>query len=127
MRPNVIISVGSFNAALAIALSAYAAHGLEQYLDTAKVTTFTTGADFHLWHSLGLILIGSLAKQFSTISFSKIALLLVAGITLFSGSHYLLSTTGIKLFAYITPFGGIALIITWCWLALLMLSYRAAD
>ena len=127
MQPNVIISVGSFNAALAIALSAYAAHGLERYLDATKIATFTTGADFHLWHSLGLILIGLLAKQFTAISFSKIALLILAGIILFSGSLYLLSTTGIKAFAYFTPLGGMSFIIAWTWLALTMLNRRALD
>jgi uncharacterized membrane protein YgdD (TMEM256/DUF423 family) len=119
MRPNVIISVGSFNAALAIALSAYAAHGLERHVDLANVTTFTTGADFHLWHSLGLIVIGILAKQFETPEFGRIAVIIICGILLFSGSLYGLSITGIKSFAYVTPLGGLSFIIAWLWLAVL--------
>lgn len=122
MRPNVIISVGSFNAAIAIALSAYAAHGLERHVDLAGVTTFTTGADFHLWHSLGLIVIGILARQYLNAAYARIAVLIMIGILLFSGSLYGLSTTGIKGFAYITPFGGIAFIIAWLWLAVVTLK-----
>lgn len=118
MRANVIISVGSFNAALAIALSAYAAHGLEKHIELSKVATFTTAADFHLWHSLGIIMLGVMAKQYMGHAYARIALLIFSGILLFSGSLYALSTTGIKWFAYITPFGGLAFIAAWLWLAI---------
>lgn len=124
MRPNVIISVGSFNAALAIALSAYAAHGLERHVDLSSVATFTTGADFHLWHSLGLIVIGMLARLYVNTKFTRVAALVLIGILLFSGSLYGLSTTGIKGFAYITPFGGLSFIIAWLWLAVIILKAK---
>ena len=125
MRANVIISLGSFNAAIAIALSAYAAHGLEKHIEIAKVATFTTAADFHLWHSLGMIIIGVIAKQYIGHVYARIALLIFTGIILFSGSLYLLSTTGIKAFAYITPFGGVAFITAWLWLAIV--AYKARS
>ena len=63
MKHNVIISVGSFNAALAIALGAFAAHGLEQRLDARSIEIFNTAADFHFWHAAGLILVGLIAKN----------------------------------------------------------------
>ena len=115
MRHNVIISVGSFNAALAIALGAFAAHGLENHLDERSIQVFNTAADFHFWHALGIILVGLIAKT-SSHNYSAIASLMNLGIILFCGSLYVLSTTGIKWLGMITPFGGTALIIAWLWL-----------
>ena len=117
MRANVIISVGSFNAAIAIALSAFAAHGLQQHLDANSLQTFKTACEFHLWHGLGIILLGLIAHIQTTISSSSIAWLMLIGIILFCGSLYLLSTIGIRWLGWITPFGGIAFIAAWTWLA----------
>lgn len=125
MKHNVIISVGSFNAALAIALGAFAAHGLEKRLDERNLEVFHTAADFHLWHALAIILVGIIAKITPKQNFSNIAVLMNLGIILFCGSLYVLSTTGFKWLGMITPFGGTAFIIAWLWLAWKCL--RSAD
>lgn len=117
MKHNVIISIGSFNAALAIALGAFAAHGLENHLDNRSIQVFNTAADFHFWHALGIILVGLIAKSSPNINYSVIASLMNLGIILFCGSLYVLSTTGIKWLGMITPFGGTAFIVAWLWLA----------
>ncbi|MFK8028354.1 MAG: DUF423 domain-containing protein [Gammaproteobacteria bacterium] len=117
MKHNVIISFGSFNAALAIAFGAFAAHGLEKHLDERSLQVFNTAADFHFWHALGLILIGILAKIDGQSNYSGIAGLMGLGILLFCGSLYILSTTGITWLGMITPLGGTAFIIAWLWLA----------
>ena len=117
MKHNVIISMGSFNAALAIALGAFAAHGLEKHLDERSIQVFNTAADFHFWHALGIILIGVIAKNSAKTNYSAIAGLMNLGIILFCGSLYVLSTTGLKWLGMITPFGGSAFIIAWLWLA----------
>ena len=117
MKHNVIISVGSFNAALAIALGAFAAHGLENHLDTRSIQVFNTAADFHFWHALGLMLIGLIAKNNPQANYSGIAGLMNLGILLFCGSLYILSTTGMTWLGIITPFGGTSFILAWSWLA----------
>ena len=128
MRPNVIISVGSFNAAIAIALGAFAAHGLQHHLDAHNLQTFKTACDYHLWHALGIILIGLIAqKQITSDNYSRVAWLMLAGILLFSGSLYLLSTSGIRWLGWITPFGGMTLIIAWCWLGFLTLKSKLEN
>ena len=116
MRPNVIISLGSFNAAFAIVMAAFAAHGLQQHLDAHNLQTFKTACDFHFWHALGLILIGLVAHRHVPRSCARIAWLMLAGILLFSGSLYLLSISGIRWLGWITPFGGMAFILAWLWL-----------
>jgi len=117
MKHNVIISVGSFNAALAIALGAFAAHGLEKHLNERSIQVFNTASDFHFWHALGLILVGLIAKNNPHTNYSGIAGLMNLGIVLFCGSLYVLSTTGMTWLGIITPFGGTSFIIAWSWLA----------
>lgn len=115
MSPNVIISVGSFNAALAITLSAFAAHGLQQHLDNHQLQTFKTACEFHLWHGFGITLLGLITPSIRSVS--RIAWLMLSGILLFCGSLYVLSTTGLRWMAWITPFGGVAFIAAWIWLS----------
>ncbi len=117
MKHNVIISGGSFNAALAIALGAFAAHGLEKHLDERSIQVFNTAADFHFWHALGIILVGMIAKIYPNTQYSAIATLMNLGIILFCGSLYVLSITGIRWLGMITPFGGSAFILAWLWLS----------
>ncbi len=116
MKHNVIISTGSFNAALAIALGAFAAHDLEKHLDQRSIEVFNTAADFHFWHALGLILVGLIANNHPQTNYSGIAALMNLGIILFCGSLYVLSTTGMTWLGMITPFGGTSFIIAWLWL-----------
>lgn len=125
MKNNVIISVGSFNAALAIALGAFAAHGLDEHLDEHSIEVFNTAADFHFWHALGLMIVGLIAKTHPQSNYCGIAGLINLGIVLFCGSLYVLSTTGITWLGMITPLGGSAFIIAWCWLAWKILRTEA--
>ena len=125
MRANVIISIGSFNAALAIMLGAFAAHGLKNQLDSYSLGVFNTAADFHLIHSLALILLGVIANQYRQINCSFVGYLFLVGIILFSGSLYALSVSGWKILGIITPFGGMSFILAWGLLCYQMIT--AAD
>ncbi len=122
MKHNVIISLGSFNAALAIALGAFAAHGLQEHLDERSIQVFNTAADFHFWHALGLVLVGLIARDAPGNRYSLIAGLMLVGILLFCGSLYLLGTTGINWLGMITPFGGLAFIFSWIWLSWILFT-----
>lgn len=107
-------AIGAINAAIAIALGAFGAHGLEKHLSDHYIEIFETGVRYHMYSSLGLMLIALFAKQ---IGASKLALnggrLIVAGIVLFSGSLYVLSLSGESKLGIITPFGGVALLAGW--------------
>jgi len=125
MPANVIIFFGSFNAAIAILLGAFAAHSLKASITEYSLDIFKTAADFQLWHGLGLILLGLIARQYQHCRYTLIAYLFIIGITLFSGSLYLLSLTNIKIFGAITPFGGVSLIIAWCLLSYKMITIKS--
>lgn len=107
-------AIGAINAALSIALGAFGEHGLEKSLSEHYLQVFETGVRYHMYSALGLMLVALLAKQLND---SKLALigarLILAGTVIFSGSLYVLSTTGISKLGIITPFGGVALIAGW--------------
>jgi len=50
--------------------------------------------------------------------------LIMGGITVFSGSLYLLAVTGTRWLGAITPFGGMALLAAWLLLAISAWRYR---
>lgn len=122
MPANVIIFFGSFNAAIAILLGAFAAHSLKTSVSEYNLELFKTAADFQLWHGLGLILLGLIAKQYQQYTYKLITYLFIIGIVLFSGSLYLLGITDIKILGAITPVGGISLITAWSLLSYKMLT-----
>jgi len=112
------IIIGAICAALAVAFGAFGAHALKAKLEPGALAVFQTGVEYHFYHALGLILIGLLLNSPQAPSGAKTAgWLLLAGIVLFSGSLYALSLSGQRMLGMITPFGGMAFILGWLWLA----------
>lgn len=101
--------------AIGIALGAFAAHGLESRVTPELLGTFHTAVNYHIWHSLALLFLGLLAGKQHKVLIP--ALLFLGGILLFSGSLYLLVLTGVRQLGMVTPFGGLAFIAGWIWLA----------
>ena len=110
---NLIIATGAFNAFIAVAAGAFAAHGLKNMLGIEYIATFKTAADYQMMHGIGLILIGLLNKQETNRCNIAAAAFMFVGIILFSGSLYLLALTDTKWLGMITPFGGLCFLIAW--------------
>ncbi|MBS4218838.1 DUF423 domain-containing protein [Bacillus sp. FJAT-49711] len=111
---KIFIIIGAINAFLAVALGAFGAHGLEGKLEPKYLEVWKTGVTYQMFHALGLIAIGIIGRNIpvsSLLSWSGWTMLI--GIILFSGSLYILSTSGIKVLGAITPLGGIAFLISW--------------
>ena len=119
---NLIIAAGAFNACIAVAAGAFAAHGLKNVLSAEYINTFRTAADYQMIHGIGLILIGMLNQQSKNRCNIAAAAFMFVGIILFSGSLYTLTLTGIKWLGIITPFGGICFLIAWLTLGFTYLS-----
>lgn len=113
-----ILMIASILLAMAVALGAFGAHGLKSQLSTDMLQTFKTGVDYHFYHALGLLFIGILAVSFPSDLIKWSAILLTAGIVLFSGSLYALAISGIKWLGAITPLGGLSFIAGWVMLFL---------
>ncbi|MBK9606245.1 MAG: DUF423 domain-containing protein [Betaproteobacteria bacterium] len=104
--------------AFAVALGAFGAHALKARLAADALAVWQTAVQYHAWHALGLLGIGLWQRQApESCALRVAALLLAAGIVLFSGSLYALALTGARGLGAVTPFGGIAFIAGWLALA----------
>ncbi|MCH7613681.1 MAG: DUF423 domain-containing protein [Candidatus Marinimicrobia bacterium] len=112
-----IIMTGALLAGLAVMLGAFGAHALKAKVSPENLTIFDTAVKYHMYHALGLILIGLLGFHFPVKSIQIPAYLMMGGILIFSGSLYVLVLSGIRWLGAITPIGGIAFIISWLLLA----------
>ena len=115
-----ILLVAAVLGLLAIVLGAFGAHGLKKVLTVEQLQSFEIGVRYQMYHALFLLFIGSfsfLDSRERTIIFY----LTLLGVLLFSGSIYLLATSGItaiktKFLGPITPLGGLFLISAWGYL-----------
>lgn len=92
-----------------VALGAFGAHGLKSTISAEMLEIFKTGIFYQFVHTIVLLILS--ATNFIKGKISSILFLL--GIILFSFSLYLYSTSGIKIFAIITPVGGVCFLIGW--------------
>lgn len=123
--PRLAILLGASNAALAILLGAFAAHALHNSWPENRYSTFQIAVDYHLYHALGLIVVGILITQRASSRLLEVAAaLMLAGIVLFCGSLYLLSFTEVTWLGMVTPFGGTAFIGSWILVMIAHLSKK---
>jgi uncharacterized membrane protein YgdD (TMEM256/DUF423 family) len=113
-----IISTGAIFGMIAIILGAFGAHALKKVLSIESLSTFETGVKYQMYHALFLVLIGTL-NELSLKAKKTIYNLVVFGVLFFSGSIYLLATNSLtsfdfKVIGFITPIGGLLLILAWC-------------
>ena len=121
---NVFIGLGALSAFICVAAGAFGAHALKQVLAADMLAVYHTAVDYQFYHSIGLIVIGALHRISPRCSHSIAAWTMLAGIIIFSGSLYILSTSGIKWLGMITPIGGVCFLAAWLILAL---SYLTGD
>ena len=116
MNKTILISAALLGVT-GIVLGAFAAHGLKDLIAPESVQTFETGVRYQMYHALFLLFIGSTAYV-STKAKKQIFYLVMIGLLLFSGSIYglatnLLTNFDFKSIAFVTPIGGLCLIISW--------------
>jgi len=111
---KLFLLLGGINAALVVILGAFGAHTLKARLSEEMLAVYQTGVHYHLFHALGLLVIGLVATQIPAATYLKWSgWLMLAGIVLFSGSLYILSISGLRWLGAVTPFGGVAFIAAW--------------
>ena len=128
--------LGAIFGGLAVALGAFAAHGLdkvfvEKYAGQTRVVAgetvplsrkflndFKTGAEYQMSHSLALLAVGILASRRASRRLSMAGVAFTIGILLFSGSLYALTLTGVTKWGMVTPIGGVAFLAGWLLLAI---------
>lgn len=106
-------TVAAANGLMAVAMGAFAAHGLKGSLVPQSVGWVKTASDYQMWHALALLGVAAWARGVWPVGLRAAAAALLVGIILFSGSLYLLALSGFVGFAWVTPLGGIAFLIGW--------------
>ena len=109
--------VGSVSALVAVALGAFAAHGLKARLDAQMLAIFETGVRYQMYHALGLLAVAWAQTRWPGTPAIAAGWLFIAGTLLFSGSLYLLVLSGTRWLGAVTPLGGLAFLAGWLCLA----------
>ncbi|MCJ7630080.1 MAG: DUF423 domain-containing protein [Longimicrobiales bacterium] len=102
---------------LGVALGAFGAHALKGRLTPADLAIFETGVRYQMYHALALLLVAGFLARGGGGASSMAGWGFTAGITLFSGSLYLMVLTGERWLGAVTPPGGLALLVGWAALA----------
>jgi uncharacterized membrane protein YgdD (TMEM256/DUF423 family) len=124
-----IISTGAILGMIAIILGAFGAHALKKVLSMEELSTFETGVRYQMYHAFFLLFIGMI-NDLSQKAKKTIYNLVLFGVLLFSGSIYLLATNSLtsfdfKVIGFITPIGGLLLILAWVVLLLHFIKKKA--
>lgn len=108
--------------ALAVAIGAFGAHALKEYMNDYAQGIFKTGSFYHFVHGLALYIVLILDEKAAVRNINAIFYFFVTGIVLFSGSLYLLALkdsllTLPSIIGAVTPIGGLFFISAWLLLA----------
>src|SRR5258706_15045533 len=106
-------AAGSLSAFVAVALGAFAAHGLRGKLAPDMFAVFETGVRYQMYHALGLLAVAAAAARWTGPYVTAAGWLFIFGTVVFSGSLYLLALAGPRWLGAITPIGGLAFLLGW--------------
>ena len=115
-----IITTAAFLGMTAIILGAFGAHALKKILDTLELNTFETGVKYQMYNALFLLFVG--ASNYVSIKAKKVIFYTtVSGVFMFSVSLYFLAINRLlpfdfRSFGFITPIGGLLILVGWFWL-----------
>ena len=112
------VRMGSILMFLAVALGAFGAHALRARLSSEMLAVFETGVRYHFYHALGLFVVAWSSESHPSGLVTVAGWAFLFGIVVFSGSLYILSTSGIRSWGAVTPAGGVAFLVGWALLAL---------
>jgi uncharacterized membrane protein YgdD (TMEM256/DUF423 family) len=107
------LSAGAIAAFIAVALGAFGAHSLRSKLTPEMLNIFEVGVRYQMYHAFGLIAVAWAIARWPEANLNSAGWSFIAGIVIFSGSLYLLSTTGVRWLGAITPIGGLAFLAGW--------------
>ena len=102
---------------LGVAFGAFGAHALKQKLSPEMLQAFDAGVRYQMYHAFALFVVAWALHSWNIPGAAASGWWFIAGIVLFSGSLYTLALSGIQWLGAVTPFGGLAFLAGWLWLA----------
>ena len=99
---------------IAVILGAFGAHALKAKLTPEALDSFQTAVRYQFLHVLLLLFVNTFS-EFTSKEKNRISYFLIAGILMFSGSIYFIYLLDVpaKAIWFVTPLGGVLLIIGW--------------
>lgn len=96
-----------------VSLGAFGAHVLSKTLGATEMGWLKTGLEYQAFHTLAMLGL-AVAMQFRiSIWFYWSGVFMALGIILFSGSLYWLALSHLRLWAFVTPVGGMSFLVGW--------------
>lgn len=125
------IIVAALSGAIAVAVGAFAAHGLDLSTEAGRKARewLQTGSHYQIIHALAIVAVVALAR--SAMLNGRVAVvaqcLFFVGSVLFPGALYALAFGGPRWLGAVAPIGGAAFILGWLSLALAAVMKSDAD
>lgn len=119
-----VISVAAASAAVTVVIGAASAHSRADMSDI-QIGWIDTALRYQVWNTIGLLAVGILGQIWQSSKLLNLsAIALTIGISLFSGSLYIMATTNSPDLGVVTPVGGLCLIAGWSMLAVAGLTQK---
>jgi uncharacterized membrane protein YgdD (TMEM256/DUF423 family) len=125
------IIVAALSGAIAVAVGAFAAHGLDLSTEAGRKAKewLQTGSHYQIIHALAIVAVVALARN--AMLNGRVAIvaqcLFLVGSVLFPGALYALAFGGPRWLGAVAPIGGTAFILGWVSLALAAFMKTEAD
>ncbi|MBW4504443.1 MAG: DUF423 domain-containing protein [Scytonema hyalinum WJT4-NPBG1] len=112
---QIFLSLAAILGGLSVAAGAFGSHALREKITERSLEIFDIGTRYQMYHALALLVVALLLSRIESPPPLLLASgwLFIIGITIFSGSLYALSLSGVKYLGAIAPIGGAALIAGW--------------
>lgn len=120
---NKNLSIAAALGAIAVILGAFASHSLQETLTAEALESTETAVRYQLYHVFAVLFV-NMYTGFSNALKQRLSLVFFIGILLFSGSIYAIYLAGVaaKTIWFVTPLGGLLLIVGWLWLSIAFLQ-----
>jgi len=121
MKATRVLGIAGLFMASGIVVGALAAHALQAVLEPRQLDSLHTAVNYQLFNALGLLMVGLLMRADDLPALRRVAVLLILGIVGFSGGIYIMLAGAPRWLGFVTPAGGILLIVAWVFFAASML------
>ena len=110
---NRFILIAAVFGFLGVASGAFGAHALKATLPTDLLAIFETGSRYCLHHAMALLATSLYNKHHPSSWLTRACWGFTVGITIFSGTLWILALSGVRWLGAITPIGGLSLLVAW--------------
>jgi uncharacterized membrane protein YgdD (TMEM256/DUF423 family) len=116
--------IGTILAGLSVALGAFGAHGLKKIVAPEVVATYQTGVQYQIYHAFAILIVALMLDRWVSSYLHYAGFCFLAGVVLFSGSLYLITSfyarnaSAPTAIGILTPIGGLFFILGWVLLLL---------